>query len=287
MANANGWGDGASNNNIGWGKGADNAIGWGDIHADSYAGLTDIVGTAATPSYQNEYSFQFDGVDEYIQTDATYSELNGQTKATFSAWIKPTATNLLGVILHTPRNTGASDSQFQILIDNANRLRFQIQETGSYIYSNVGVFTADTWSHILVCYDGTLTSSNRGKIFIDGVDETGAVNMNNTSFTTSIGSLYISEHSQGFWNPFSGKIDEVAIWSGTDFRTQPDVDTIYNGGIPNNLNDNGLTIPTTWFRMGEEATWNGTTWTMTDVNGGYVNTSANMAEASRTTDVPT
>jgi hypothetical protein len=47
MANANGWGDGASNNNIGWGKGADNAIGWGAIHADSYAGLTDIVGVAA------------------------------------------------------------------------------------------------------------------------------------------------------------------------------------------------------------------------------------------------
>jgi hypothetical protein len=47
MANANGWGDGASNNNIGWGKGADNAIGWGDIHADSWAGATDIVGTPA------------------------------------------------------------------------------------------------------------------------------------------------------------------------------------------------------------------------------------------------
>ena len=47
MANANGWGDGASNNNIGWGKGSDNAIGWGAIHADSWAGLTDIVGTPA------------------------------------------------------------------------------------------------------------------------------------------------------------------------------------------------------------------------------------------------
>ena len=47
MANANGWGDGASNNTIGWGKGADNAIGWGAIHADSYAGLTDIVGAVA------------------------------------------------------------------------------------------------------------------------------------------------------------------------------------------------------------------------------------------------
>jgi hypothetical protein len=56
MANANGWGDGASNNNIGWGKGADNAIGWGDIHADSYAGLTDIVGTPAFTGLLDTYS---------------------------------------------------------------------------------------------------------------------------------------------------------------------------------------------------------------------------------------
>lgn len=47
MANSNGWGDGASNNDIGWGQGADNAIGWGSIYADSWAGATDIVGTPA------------------------------------------------------------------------------------------------------------------------------------------------------------------------------------------------------------------------------------------------
>jgi hypothetical protein len=45
MANANGWGDGASNNNIGWGKGADNAIGWGSVYSVSEAGATDIIGT--------------------------------------------------------------------------------------------------------------------------------------------------------------------------------------------------------------------------------------------------
>lgn len=44
MANSNGWGDGAANNAIGWGQGANNNIGWGDSHAKSYAGLTDIVG---------------------------------------------------------------------------------------------------------------------------------------------------------------------------------------------------------------------------------------------------
>ncbi len=45
MANSNGWGDGASNNNIGWGQGAINNIGWGKSHLLSYAGLTDIVGS--------------------------------------------------------------------------------------------------------------------------------------------------------------------------------------------------------------------------------------------------
>jgi hypothetical protein len=45
MANSNGWGDGASNNNIGWGQGAINTIGWGKSHLVSYAGLTDIVGS--------------------------------------------------------------------------------------------------------------------------------------------------------------------------------------------------------------------------------------------------
>ena len=245
-------------------------------------------GSGGGSSFASTNSFIFDGNSDYMQTNSTYSELDGQSKATFSAWIKPTATNLLGVILHTPRNTGASDSQFQILIDNGNRLRFQIQQTGTYIFSNAGVFTADTWSHILVCYDGTLTSSNRGKIFIDGQDETSAVNMNITSFNNSIGSLYISEHSQGFWNPFSGKIDEVAIWSGTDFRTQSDVDTIYNGGVPNDLNDNGLTVPTTWFRMGEDANYAGGEWTLVDQGSGSNNgSSTTLPPEAISTDVPT
>jgi len=57
MANANGWGDGASNNNIGWGKGADNAIGWGSVYSVSSAGSTDIVGVApSTPLLLDTYA---------------------------------------------------------------------------------------------------------------------------------------------------------------------------------------------------------------------------------------
>jgi len=50
MANSNGWGDGASNNTIGWGQAANNLIGWGKSHFLSWAGLTDIVGTATPPT---------------------------------------------------------------------------------------------------------------------------------------------------------------------------------------------------------------------------------------------
>jgi hypothetical protein len=50
MANSNGWGDGAANNSIGWGQGANNAIAWGDSHAKSWAGATDIVGLTTDPA---------------------------------------------------------------------------------------------------------------------------------------------------------------------------------------------------------------------------------------------
>jgi len=57
MANANGWGDGASNNDIGWGQGADNAIGWGSVYSVSSAGATDIIGSVpATPLLLDTYT---------------------------------------------------------------------------------------------------------------------------------------------------------------------------------------------------------------------------------------
>lgn len=48
MANENGWGDGSSNNAIGWGQGANNATGWGSSQATSWSGLTNVVGTSSS-----------------------------------------------------------------------------------------------------------------------------------------------------------------------------------------------------------------------------------------------
>jgi hypothetical protein len=72
MANSNGWGDGASNNLIGWGQGADNAIGWGDSHLKSWAGATDIAGfDTSAISYFNSTGIsgatQQDAIDNLIR----------------------------------------------------------------------------------------------------------------------------------------------------------------------------------------------------------------------------
>lgn len=43
------WGQGTSNNDIGWGQGSvnDDDIGWGEIYADSWSGDTNIIGLAS------------------------------------------------------------------------------------------------------------------------------------------------------------------------------------------------------------------------------------------------
>ena len=98
----------------------------------------------------------------------------------------------------------------------------------------------------------------------------------------------IADETLQYLSPFEGNIDELAIWSGTDQRAN--VAEIYNGGVPNDLNSLPTAPPpTTWQRMGEDAVWDGSKFVMTDVNGGYVNTSEwlNPADPSPSTDVPT
>jgi hypothetical protein len=67
MANENGWGDGSSNNAIGWGQGANNATGWGSSQATSWSGLTNVVGTSSSDRDADAQAF----ITAAAITDAT------------------------------------------------------------------------------------------------------------------------------------------------------------------------------------------------------------------------
>jgi len=238
----------------------------------------------------NNKSFVFDGATDYIQTTSTYSEIDSATLLTVSLWIKPATSGVWGILTSTIRNAVTNRFQHCILADTNNRIRL-FKSTGSdYTYSNLNVLNIGQWNHIMVCVDLSQPStSTRGRIFVNNVDETsGVVNLNSTPFDVSIDSLYIGENQNGYLTPFDGNIDEVAIWVGTDLRN--DVATIYNGGVPNDLNDNGLTAPTSWYRIGEDSLYNSGPglWSFPDNgSGGNNGSSLTFPESARVSDVPT
>lgn len=242
------------------------------------------------PSLYSNKSFTFDGVDDIFETNSIYSQLNGGTKLTLSIWIKPiSGSPLLEYVLSNPRDTTANNSQFALILYENNNISFNVQSrTSQFVSGNINAITYGAWNHVLVCVDLDRTIGTEGIIFINGVDETTNSAMGTlSSFYTATDVLHIGIDANGGFNRYNGYLDELAIWSGQDLRDSMSVQTIYNQGVPNNLNENGLTAPTTYYRMGEDATWNGTNWTLNDNGSGGNNaTSQNMVLASRTNDVP-
>ena len=280
MANANGWGDGASNNNIGWGKGADNAIGWGSVYSVSSAGATDITGL---PSFTNQYSMSFDGVDEYAKGGTTFSALDGGNKLTISMWVKVTSLATSRMLFHIPRNTTSSNSQVLVWLRNTGQLDISISSNGSFMRSNTGVITAGNWHHILLCFDlAQATTAQKIRPFVDGVDVYNTANSLGTTFPVSTGAIWLGEEANGYQAPFLGNMDEVAIW-GTDQRAN--AAAIYNSGDPFDLSTLAAP-PTHWWRMGDGDSWSGSQWLLNDNIGSYDLGSINMEEADRVTDVP-
>lgn len=287
MANTNGWGDGASNNNIGWGQGADNAIGWGSVYSVSSAGLTDIIGTQTSP-FTNEYSMSFDGVDEYfnVADNVNLSFGNGVTDSpfSFSTWVKMTdATRFYllskGLVFSTNYeylfNTDALDRLGLYLYDSSQNSRI------GRIYNTALTGFQGQWIHICSTYNGNGLSSGI-KLYLNGtqVDNLDSnsgtyVAMENGNRNMNIGRTETGVYANGL-------IDEVSIFNSE--LSASDVTAIYNSGTPTDLSS---LSPLSWWRMGDGDTWGGSSWTLTDNGSGGNNaTSVNMEEADRVTDVP-
>ena len=240
------------------------------------------------PAFTDTNSFEFDGSSDYFTGTTTYSELDGVNKMTLSLWMKPINGNpLYEYVVTVPRNSTANDHVFSFQHYENNYLSFSIDgRTTQSVLANISSITYGSWNHIMCVLDTTLSGNDRARIYVNGVDETYQFGLGTlTTLQNASGGLMIAEEPQGAYNPYRGLLDEVAIWAGSDQRAK--VSDIYNSGVPADLNNtSGLNAPTTFLRMGENSTWNGSKWTMTDVNSTYALDSTSMNLASRTTDVP-
>lgn len=234
MANANGWGDGASNNNIGWGKGADNAIGWGSVYSVSEAGSTDIIGA---PAFDPAAAAFFTAANI---TDSTQKTAVNQLVLDLKSFGLFTLPNLVVYPMVGGTNTSTS---FNLV----NPALYQVTWNGGVVSSNNGVqfngvnaygntgfnpTTVATGQNSFHMSFYSRTNSNGTEIEIGGQDASGAIGSLieiRTSGTTyyrvnSAGSYitYVDANSLGFYvsnrtasNIVNGWKNGVKVATGT------------------------------------------------------------------------
>ena len=250
--------------------------------SNSIGGGGGAKGGGSTPAFSNVYSFDYDGVDDKFASDNNYTELNGSTNASISFWIKPLDSSN-AFIWRFGKTVG---NQRLGCVWRPNGMIDLSVNTGSYFFRTAaGVVPLNQWTHICWTFDGSLSRYSKTNIYVNGVR---SVSANTGAIVSSLdfnALLEIGGSGSSFGN---FKLDEMSVWNNTTLTESQSLE-IYNSGEPNDLNSlaSGTPNPTTWLRQGDSSTWNGTKWTMNDVNGSTVLSSSNMIEANRTTDVPT
>jgi hypothetical protein len=279
MANTIDWGQGAVNNTIDWGKGkTNNTINWAEVYDNSPSGETNITGSGGVTPFTNTYSMSFDGIDEYF-TAGNPSSLQITGNLTLSAWVKRDSTSTSSNYQIIGKDNVTTGIRAYALVRNTSTGKAQFNIWKSNVLYNVQSTTTinnDQWYHVMAVNDGSDL-----KIYVNGVLENtnvgGGGTIDNASTNFQIGSRQASSN-EGYWN---GNIDEVAVW---DSDQSANINSIYSatGAL-----DISSLSPLSWWRMGDNDTWNGSTWTLTDNGSGGNNaTSVFMEEADRVTDIP-
>jgi len=288
MAVTNGWGQAAVNNTIDYGKGKTTATNnWGKVYDSSASGDTNI-GTSATPSFENTKSILLDGIDDgmfvNVADNSNLSFGNATTDSPFSisCWFKLESVGATKWLI-TKRliaNSSSNKYEYLLYVGSSGMVGFNLYDGAFMIRrgrkSSSSIISADTWYNLVGTYSGVggTNASDGIKIYLNGVQVDNANNNNNT---------YVAMHNSS--EPFKigqltdGNVDEVAVFDSE--LSASDVTSIYNSGVPNNLNDLS-TPPLSWWRCGD----GDTSPTLTDNGtGGNNGTMTNFSTFS--TDVPT
>ena len=254
----------------------------GRIVGDSGLTLLSVETSDPTPTpFSDTTSFEFDGTDDKLESSSSFTCLDGQGYVGFSFWVKvPNVSSSNKTLLKI--NNSVSGYSFLLFLRTNGTLDASFQSSSSFTRSSTNAITSNNWHHVFVRFDGSISSRySRLRIFVDGVLNHASSNFSNyTAFKNNSSDLFVATNgSTSYSNIY---INELAFYTSGD-DTLPN--EIYNSGVANNLNDNSF-VPVAWYRS-ENATWNGSQWTMTDEKSTCVSlTSANMVEANRTTDVP-
>ena len=163
-------------------------------------------------------ALQFDGVDDYVDAGAN-SSTNITGAITIEAWIY-----LRSYDVDYRTIVGKSAQNWFRVEESPGNLRFYLYQGA--VWKNISStenINLNTWYHVVATYD-----NSTGKLFINGLDKSGASSLLGGGADSSSGILYISR-SSGI-GPWDGLIDDIRIYnralSATEIRYH------YNRGGP-------------------------------------------------------
>lgn len=154
---------------------------------------------------------EFDGADDKIAC-GTDDILQENAALTISAWINPD-TDHLGAILARRNNTGGGNVRFST--DNVvpQSLYFLAAGGTSLVRKSATLtITPGVWQHVLVTWDGSVTATNV-HLYINGIEQSYATTTNGVSIVNNAGGTTNIGLTEPTFNPFNGKISEVAYWN--------------------------------------------------------------------------
>jgi hypothetical protein len=162
----------------------------------------------AVLKFPNDFSFNFDGSNDYLEIDA---KLPALTTKSISCWVYFDTFAITGTYPNTVWSftTSSGGNEGHLRIQTDGKLGLYVAAT-KYVNANTAC-SLNTWHHVLITQEST--GSVYSKIYLDGTDVTAGTNtFNFTSTSTGIftlGQEYDGATPSDF---FDGLIDEVAIW---------------------------------------------------------------------------
>ena len=250
---------------------------------------TDINGSTRTESFTievllstfiNDFSYSFNGVDEFLKIDNDASLFGGQNFSCV-AWVKQDAFGGLNAIASHFGANGTRSWRFSI--GATGLLIANLSQTGTGSENTISTASIDVnaWNMVAFAFDGVVQEC---KIWINGVldinNPTSITELKNTTVPMRIGAR--GDSSVDEIDFFDGNIDEVSVYNKS--LTQTDIDSLYNSGIPNNPTaTTGAANLISWWRCGDNFTGS------IDPDEVLTNdaTLNNMNNSNRDSDVPT
>lgn len=243
-----------------------------DDKGNTFDKLFTITVTPA-PTYSNDFSLSFNGVDEYVSTGFDFS---GRTVFTVNTYMYRAST---ADRLDVSQSDNANSNRVKILRNNnGNAIVVLDGSVINYSENSVG------WKMLTLVYDGSLAGNNKVTFYIDGVPASPA-SFAGGPIPAAIANNPGEPFNLGFDNGANiysdGNIDETSIFNVA--LNQTEVTELYNSGTPLDLTTHSRAADLlSWWRMGEQLS--GTS--IPDQIGSNDGTLINMNSTNRDINTP-